>query len=81
MKEMKEIKNFSIFLKKLTYKILKNEEIFADNVTIEKRRQICNTCPLQKKSLFLKRCSLCGCITNKKSQFLFEECPDKPPKW
>lgn len=78
---MKEIKNFLSFLKRLFRKLKKNEEVYASKDLIQKRRDICNNCALQKRNLFIKRCSLCGCVTDEKTKFIFEECPDDPPKW
>lgn len=79
---MKEIRNFSLFLKELFVRIKNRKEIYADKVTREGRLEICKHCEFKKSFLIFKkygRCSFCGCFNRKKTKYIFEECPKN--KW
>ena len=68
-----------IFL--VLYLIQKDKRSKISTQQVEVRRDACNSCEYQETREGVKVCSLCGCITDLKTEWPDQECPDNPPKW
>jgi len=61
--------------KKVFKQMISGEYVKADKETIEKRRNICEECPLFKRRFWGNSCRECGCFVRPKTILLTEFCP------
>lgn len=74
-----KIKLFFITIIDVIKEFFNNKEVLAKDSVIENRRNICNSCPFQKKIGPIKQCGKCGCAIEAKIQLKASKCPCK--KW
>jgi len=72
--EAKKIrKNLASSASKGVSAVVNEKKIISDQLSAEKRLDICNQCPhLEKK---MGRCDICGCFVSLKVKLDFETCP------